>query len=552
MPTQDTGIDLASIVSQLNSASATEGAQYKKGAADLAAAVTGAADELGFNREAILQATVAEKMAGRAREVATQDQVNKALKNFGLDFTDDTSPVMQLSAQLNQKQTQLQQQMAKIDSLRGTSLLDNPLKWIVNNIQLDSAESDYNMLQKEVSSISNLIHERAAAGQEATRAILSANSIQSEGEFNSALEVAARTTANANIEAKIRAMSTGVQALHESFTASKEDIGTRIELYRLKSQADKETRDRRLDSIQLESAQIHLNELKKSLAGKEVYSNLVKKSAIALGLPASSILTLPVEALEKVPGVTDAIPTLVAAGSVGQGPYSAYLTAISAGGGLYAPEYRQRGKKWVEDIVQSIDVAPEKHGLKTLPTKMQDRIPLYDAILRKKAAEEILNSKDNDQSVLTKMYPIGEYLKANSLKDNKLLREVIPGESLKTEMLSGEALLNYAVEGVKTGKYTSAQLAEDIKAIMNQHVDFINRSIAPDLLNLPKLGRYVIPTNGPGALSTAVATGRYTSIKFVDLLNSGMTKAAIDARVKTDQWNKEFRDSIKFPLMREP
>lgn len=534
-------VSIESIVAQMQGIEAGSGAQYRKQAGDLSGIIQSSNAEMEAARNAIQAATVTQAEAKRARDLETVKLITEANKQLGINLNDDSSEIVQLSTALNQRQQQLLGLGDKMSSLQQQDFVSNPLQWLFNQVELGFVEEDYARVRAQTDSIAKLMNDRFEAGKDATQTILQTQSVMTDAEAQAALDIASKSAVLANHEAKIKASVMGTQALAEVYQADRSGVDQMIKLYQLKAEDAARRRASILDGIQLEAAKLRLQEAKADSRNRQQYENIVRTVAINLGQDPRKVSQTPVTILEKMPGLADAIPPYLATGTIGMGPYTAYVNATLAGGGLYNAGYRQRSREWVEETVKELEARAASGELGTdkkpiqIPKDPTQRAIFYDKYLRDQAMKDMYGNKA-DKSRLSEMYPMQVYGQSNLIgKNNKFYREVLSKiNSDVSNRMTGEQLMKLASSTVESGLMTSAELAADISDLYKVHVAAVNRSIGSNLLDLPQMKNYVIHLPQGGLF------GKRWAIENVDMTNPGMVKKVLDREAILAKTPKPF------------
>lgn len=513
-------VNLEKVVRDLGTNEATAGEAYRTGVVDMAGQVQKIQQEMQLANDKIIAATKAQMESERARELTIQAQQNKVMARTGMNVSDDASQFVQLSFQLDKKQQELSQSMQKRRELQGVGFIDNPLQWIFNQIELDFVDEDFKRLQAETSSISQLMHERAAAGKEGAQAVLAANSVKSEGEAAAAMQIAESQIKLASYKSNIEAMQFGTKALHEVYTSKREGLENQVKIWQIYAAKENDARDRALDSINLQRAQAALRQDLRSEKEQKARQALYQDVAVKLGYPVDKIMNLAPEALERLPGVVEAAPGVIVGGTIGSGPVSAMFNATIAGGKQLAPEWRQRTQKYINGIATTYEAkatAGEK-GYTAVPKNPIEAQLFLDKVVRKQNRADS-DGYDHDNTELYKLYPIGTWRKAAALKDNKFLQRALSGIDGR-EYVKQSDLIKLGVAAVDSGEMTSDQVAKDIVDIASWNLNAINRSIGAELFNVRKLDalRFTMPSGGMFGTKWAVNKGSINNLGTVKML----------------------------------
>lgn len=520
-------ISLESILQDLQKLQQTTGAEYAKASSDLAAIVREITPQVQHNTEAIKAAKIAEQEAKRAKQLATGAQINRAIQVLGSDVTNPVSQMAELSMALDAKQKELLELSNKRTQLSSVGALENPIQWLINQVGLAFTDEQYARVQGEISAISKLMHDRASASQQAVQTILNAHAVESEAEAAAALDRIRAESELAAIEQKLKLASSGAQALHDVYKASREEIDTKITVYRLKAQEAADRRQAALDSLRMEEARLRLDELRKDRRVQAQYDALIRRLAIDLGHDPKQVLNAPLPALEKIPGIIEALPSWLATGSVGTGPYTAYLNAMNAGGGLFAPQHRQRAKNYIEEIVSDIEAKEAKQQVGyQLPQKGPERIAAINKMLIAKNKED-WEGNQHDKVSLYQMYPVATLAKTQELKNNKLVQSAFKGLESNYRP-TGKDLLEIGLTAIDNGMSVD-QVARDISYLAKWHVAAVNASIGYEYLALRPLDsfRVTLPSGG--------IFGKKWVINSIDLTNEGQVKMALMRQKKLDR-----------------
>lgn len=522
-------ISLDSLVASLANISAGPAAAYQQ-AAGANASLTGQIAEANYQMgQQAVAADITMKQAENAREADAQAAKLGIVKRLGLDPNVDTSQFSQLASTLDQKQKQLQMTMLDMEQLRGVSIADNPIQWIINQIKLDQKGAQFEQYSREADVTAKLMHERAAAGSEAMQTVLAMKQITTQEERDAALQkisLVAQTKLNQQL---VQDSFTGAGALKAVLDSSLEDIRIRTDIYQLKMGEAEKSRQRVLDSVNLEAAQLRLKEAKGDINKRDSYEALVRETAKRL-YGKEFDARIPLAALEGDQAIHASLIPMAATGgnALGFGPLTTYNNIMKAGGALFEPSWRKGTKDYLaKESAAAMDAAVKQAAVskRSLPKKEAELDALVDKELRAKIAKD--SEGVIDDFAPHAMHQLGFYANQNRLKNLKLWKETPIGKLNPTTTLTTSAITSYAAEAVVSGVMTSGRAAQELAAFMQIHADLVNLAVNPSMFGLPSIKKVNSRVNILG--SGIFGFGRDTRI--VNLLNAGEAELAINAKI---------------------
>jgi len=541
-------ISLDSLVSDLARLNSGPGAAYDAATNETASLVSQIAEANYQMGQQNLVSTLAAKEAEVAREADAQSKMLGMIKKLGLDPNDDTSQFSQLAATLDRKQQQLQMSMLEMEKLRGVSLADNPIQWLVNQVQLDQKGAQFEQYSREADVAAKLMHERAAAGSEAAQVIISGKQVTSQVERDAALQNVAFASQIKLNQQLVQDKLTGAAALKDTFNSGMDRIRAATQIYTLQADAAEKSRQRILDSVNLETARLRLSEAKIDIKRKDAYEALVRQTGEKL-FGRKIDARIPVEVLAADPAISASLIPMAATrgNALGFGAYTTYQNVMKAGGSLLEPSWR----KTLRDYLSTETVAAEAAVIKSFtdkqkipPKKPEELAVLADKEMMKKVQEAAAG--DLDSFAPHALAPIGFYGNQRVLNKTALWKGTLSKLPAETK-LTASSLTSYAAEEVAKGTMSAGQAAVELAAFMAVHQNIINGAVDPMLFGLPLMKRALVPvtTPGTGLFGSGAVTRR------VDLLNAGEAELAINAKIteaKRRAADISYTESLAIPM----
>lgn len=505
--------------------------------------------EAARNTEATRREQIAIEASGQAvadKAVADQDRAEQVANTnkyyaqlFGLEM-DPSSDYAQLATHMRKSvRPDAERKLEEVRAMQAVGPLDNPMEWLVNQIQLPSRIEDYNRTADAVNSMQQILDDSvataAAAETYSNRAIPTITKAQSAAVAASAKAKADELKAKADQDlAKVNVDFATKKLSNDMAIANATIHTTQLELSNAQH-----AHAAQIQAIQI--ADTHANRLLKAgellekLQDTKALDKLLANYDTTMGKPAG---TTTKSTFKMLPSAQRENIVAIAAGSIGFGPYTGLENIQRA---RFGPEVAPATVKFAQFLQAEASTIDKANVVATTPKELiQEKL---DQILKNKVMDKVKLAYQPGNPFY-ELSP-AEMIASGEVGAATQLAKVLEDLAKKP----GPVPTNFVIESIMKEWKNPSEAGQVVAAYYKNNIKLRNSSMNTKAFGVDLIGTYVVPSQvGAGAfdLTNPAEATKYILIKAVKdrmlELRSG--------NISTGQFQKDFPEGVDPAIIR--